>query len=174
MTRGLVQVVAVVYARAVEWERILAVLRALAAQGVAYRVVGGVALNFWGLARATVDLDIFVAPDEANVARLRAALMSVFHDPEIDQITAEDLGGAYPAIQYVPPDGLFHIDILARLGERFRFEDIESEELEVDGVAVHVATPRTLFRMKKDTVRLQDRADADRLRRHYGIDEEKE
>jgi len=155
-----------------EFELILKVLRALADEQVRYRIVGGVALNFWGLARATVDLDIFVAPDEANIARLRAALDAVFNDPEIDQITAGDLSGAYPAIQYVPPDGPFHIDILARLGERFTFEDIESEELEVEGVPVHVATPRMLYRMKKDTVRLQDRADADRLRKHYQLEDE--
>jgi hypothetical protein len=35
-----------------------------------------------------------------------------------------------------------------------------------------VATARMLYRMKKDTVRLQDRADAERLRQHFGLDEE--
>ena len=157
-----------------DFDLVLKILRALADEGVRYRIVGGVALNFWGLARATVDLDIFVAPDETNIARLRAALKAVFDDPEIDQITGADLSGAYPAIQYVPPEGPFHIDILARLGELFSFEDIESEELEIDGVPVHVATPRMLYRMKKDTVRLQDKADAERLRRHYRLDEEED
>jgi len=30
---------------------------------------------------------------------------------------------------------------------------------------------RALYRMKKDTVRLQDRADADRLRRHFAVED---
>jgi hypothetical protein len=149
----------------------MAVLRALAREGVRYKVVGGVALNLVGLPRATQDLDLFVASDEENVGRLRAALRSVFNDPEIDGISASDLAGDYPAIQYVPPSGRFHIDILSRLGEAFTFEDIECEERLVEGLPVPVATPRMLFRMKKDTVRPQDRADADRLRRQFKIEE---
>lgn len=39
----------------------------------------------------------------------------------------------------------------------------------VEGVAVRVATPATLYRMKKDTVRPIDRADAAALREKFGI-----
>ncbi len=39
------------------------VLEALHRYGVAYKVFGGVALNLHGLARATEDLDIFIAPE---------------------------------------------------------------------------------------------------------------
>ena len=35
-------------------------------------------------------------------------------------LTAEDLLGSYPAVQYVPPEGDYWIDLLARLGEAFR------------------------------------------------------
>jgi hypothetical protein len=41
-------------------------------------VIGGVALNFHGLARATADIDLFVSPDERNIQKLREALDSVF------------------------------------------------------------------------------------------------
>lgn len=40
----------------------------------------------------------------------------------------------------------------------------------VDGVRVRVATPATLDRMKSGTVRLQDRADAARLREHFRLE----
>jgi hypothetical protein len=109
-------------------------------------------------------LDVFVAPTADNIARLRAALMSVFHDPRIGEITAEDLLGDYPAVQYVPPAGSFHIDILTRLGEAFRFEDLEVERVDFDGLEVSVVTPGMLYRMKKGTIRPRDRADAERLR----------
>lgn len=151
-----------------ELDTVLEILRALEANQVEYAVVGGVAINFHGLARATVDLDLFVARGEENIGRLKTALKSVFDDPEIDGITAEDLGGAYPAIQYVPPEGEFHIDILTGLGEAFEYEDIETEVIEIDGVRARVATPRMLFRMKNDTVRLRDRADAERLSDRFG------
>lgn len=152
-------------------ERVFAVLRALETEEVQYKVVGGVALNLFGLARATQDLDIFVSSDEENVARLRRALNSVFDDPEIEGITSADLAGSYPAIQYVPPEGDFHIDILSRLGEMFAFDDIETHDRVIEGVRVPVATPRMLYRMKKDTVRLQDQADAARLRRYFDVGE---
>jgi hypothetical protein len=105
------------------------------------------------------------------VARLRAALRSVFDDPEIDQFTAADLAGDYPTIQYVPPEGDFHIDLLSRLDEHFAYDDIETEERVVEGVTIPIATPRMLYRMKKDTVRLQDQADAARLQRYYELED---
>jgi hypothetical protein len=36
---------------------------------------------------------------------------------------------------------------------------------------VRVATPETLFRMKKDTVRPQNRADAERIRQAFDIED---
>lgn len=147
-------------------------LAALEAEGVAYVLVGSMAMATWGLIRATQDMDFFVLPERDNVDRLKAALRSVFDDPAIDEISAEDLAGAYPAIQYVPPDGRFSLDILARLGEAYRYGDIEWEERVIDGVRVRVATPAMLFRMKRDTVRAQDRLDAAELRRRFDLDEE--
>lgn len=79
------------------------VLAALEREGVKYVVFGAVALALHGLPRATEDFDIFVAPEADNIERLKTALRSVFDDPCIDEITAEDLLGEYPAVQYVPP-----------------------------------------------------------------------
>jgi hypothetical protein len=127
-----------------------------------------------GVIRATRDIDVFVAPDEENVARLRRALASVFDDPSIDEITSSDLAGEYPAIQYAPPAGSgdFSIDLLARLGERFRFDEIEWQEVSLDGISVRVATPRMLYRMKRDTVRPQDKLDAAALRKRFDLEDE--
>ena len=138
---------------------------ALEREGVRYAVFGAVALGLHGLARFTEDLDIFIEPEIGNIDRLRRALRSVIDDPEIDGITAEDLLGDYPAVQYVPPDGSFHIDILTRLGEAFRFADLETERVKLDGIDVSVVTPRTLYAMKRNTVRLKDRADAEALKK---------
>lgn len=148
------------------------VLAALEREQVRYVVFGAAALNLHGLARFTEDLDLFVAPERENVERLKRALHSVFDDPHIDEITPEDLLGEYPAIQYVPPSGIFHLDILTRLGEMFRFDDLEVVRLPFDGLTVSVASPSTLYRMKRDTVRLKDRADAEQLKRRFHLDEE--
>ena len=152
--------------------RVIQILAALVREGVEFKVVGAVALNLVGLPRATQDLDLFVAPTPSNVERLQKALRAVYDDPSIDEISADDLCGDYPAVQYVPPDGRFPIDILVRLGEAFGFDDIETEMRSVEGIEVPVATPMMLFRMKRDTVRPQDRADAQRLRDYFDLEED--
>jgi hypothetical protein len=148
------------------------VLVALEREKVRYVVFGGAAINLLGLPRYTIDLDLFIAPDLENIERLKAALRSVFHDPNIDQITAEDLLGEYPAVRYVPPEGEFSVDILTRLGSAFGFEDLETERIPFDEIMITVATPKTLYRMKKDTLRIKDRGDAELLRKRFNIEEE--
>lgn len=147
------------------------VLAALEREQVRYVVFGAVALALHGLPRATEDLDIFIAPERDNIERLKAALRSVFDDPCIDDITAEDLLGEYPAVQYVPPSGNFHIDVLTRLGELFDFASLESERVDLDGVMVTTVTPTMLYRMKKGTVRPKDWGDAQRIARRFGLKE---
>ncbi|HET7504349.1 MAG TPA: nucleotidyl transferase AbiEii/AbiGii toxin family protein [Kofleriaceae bacterium] len=152
-----------------DYELTRKVLEALEREGVKYIVFGAVALALHGLPRATEDLDIFVAPERDNIERLRAALRSVFDDPCIDEITADDLLGEYPAIQYVPPAGNFHIDVLTRLGELFDYDSLASERIDFDGVLVSTVTPETLYRMKKGTVRPKDWGDAQRIARRFNL-----
>jgi hypothetical protein len=149
----------------------LALFRALAERRVEYAVVGAVAMAAHGVVRATQDVDLFVRATEENVARLRAALDDVFHDPDLEQLRADDLAGDYPVIKYVPPGAGYSIDILARLGGEYAYADIEVEIVEIEGALVRVATPRMLVRMKRGTVREQDHADAAALRRRFGIED---
>ena len=155
-----------------DYETVSRVLAALEREGVRYAIFGAAALNLHGLARFTEDLDLFVAPERDNIECLKRALRSVFDDPHVDEISAEDLLGDYPAVQYVPPDGAFHVDVLTRLGDAFRFEDLEVVRLRFGERAVSVVSPRTLYRMKRNTVRLKDRADAELLKRRFGLNEE--
>lgn len=155
-----------------DFDTLLKLMRALELQRVEYILVGGVALGVHGLVRTTEDIDLFVRPDAENVTRLRAALRSVWDDPEIDGISESDLAGEYPTVRYVPPGESPVIDLLARLGTAFRYEDLEFEVVTLSGVPIRVATPRTLLRMKKDTIRPIDRADADALRLKFGLTEE--
>ncbi len=148
------------------------VLAELARQRVDYVLIGSMAMAAQGLPRATRDMDFFINPEADNVERLKQALRTLFDDPRIEEIDAQELAGPYPALEYVPPHGRFSVDILTRLGEAFAFEDIESEEFDLGDFTIRVATPRMLYRMKKDTVRLQDRADAERIRESFDFSEE--
>ncbi|MCA9797310.1 MAG: nucleotidyl transferase AbiEii/AbiGii toxin family protein [Candidatus Eremiobacteraeota bacterium] len=149
------------------FDRAVELLKALHEHEVDYILVGGLALGLQGLARATEDVDLFVLASPDNVERLRSALRSLWDDPCLDEISYDDLAGDYPTVRYGPPEEVFVVDLLARLGETFSYEDLEAEEKVVRGIPVSVATPRTLYRMKKNTVRAKDRVDAEALRQTF-------
>lgn len=155
-----------------DFDAIQRVLAAFERDGVRYAIFGATALNLHGLARSTEDLDIFIAPTRDNVERLRRALHSVFDDPNIDEITADDLLGDYPAVQYIPPTGAYHLDLLTRLGQAFAFDDLEVVRAPFGDLTVSVVSPRTLYRMKRDTVRLKDKADAAMIKERFGLEDD--
>jgi len=155
-----------------EFERFLDIVRALQAEHVEYAVIGGAALNVHGLVRATEDVDFFVRVTPENVTRLKLALHRVWDDPEIEGICYDDLVGDYPTVRYGPPEDTIYLDILGRLGELYRYEDLEVEDVEVRNQTVRVASPRMLYRMKRDTVRPQDHIDAAALRERFNLGDE--
>lgn len=154
-----------------DFEKVFQLLTALEREGVQYVLVGGVALNLHGILRATQDIDLFVRPTKANVERLKRALRAVWDDPEIAGIREEDLSGDYPTVRYGPPGETLVVDLMSRLGTAFRYEDILAENILVNGTNVCIATPAMLFRMKKNTLRLIDQADAAELREKFDLGE---
>jgi hypothetical protein len=155
---------------AVDREEIMRVLREFEAAGLEYVLIGAAAMAFHGVVRATADLDLFIRATPDNIERLRTALREAFQgDPNINSISSADLLGEYPSVRYVPPTGTLYLDVLTRLGKAATFDTIEAEIKDIDGTSVSVATPVALYRMKKGTVRLQDRADAAALRERFNI-----
>lgn len=153
-------------------DELLEILRALNTEAVEYVLIGATALNVHGIVRATEDVDLFVRPTAENIERLRNALHAVYDDPEIEEISAEDLLGEYPAVRYYPPEGDLFLDILTRLGSCAGYEDLEVETVDFEGLPVRVASPRALYRLKKDTLREIDRMDAELLRRRFDLEED--
>ena len=141
------------------FEEFLKILRALGKEKVDYILIGGFAVILHGLARLTSDIDLFIKPEEENLQRLKRALKQVFpHDLEIDSISLKDLN-EYAVVRFGTTSG-FCIDIIAAIGKMFKYEDLKFEIRDIEGVAVRVATAETLFKMKKDTVRPEDKRDA--------------
>lgn len=139
-------------------QNFLNVLDAMGKYGVKYILVGGVAVILHGIERLTRDIDIFVKMEDENIQRLRQALHSIFEDESIEEITKEELQ-KYAVIRYGTPGG-FYIDIMARLGEVAIYEDLEYETMFYDGIEINIATPETLYNLKKDTIRHKDKYDA--------------
>jgi hypothetical protein len=158
------------YACRADQDEILRGLRAFEESGLEYVLIGATALGFHGVVRATEDLDLFIRATAENVERLRAALRASYaDDPHIDEISAADLLGEYPAVRYYPPSGDLYFDILTRLGEAASFETVDAETKIVEGTRVQVATPAALYRLKKGTVRAKDHQDAAALRERFSL-----
>lgn len=62
-------------------------------------------------------------------------------------------------IRYGIPGG-FYIDIMGQIGTAFSFDDLIYEIIDHKGTAIKIATPETLYKLKKDTLRDQDKWDA--------------
>ena len=153
----------------IQADDILRIVQTLNREGVDYKVFGGSAVTFHGLPRTTEDVDFFVNPAPENVARIKRALRSLWDDPSIDEILDDDMTGDYPSFQYWPPGEHFWIDFVSRLGEMFRYADLESEVMDVHGTPVRVVTPQMLYEMKRDTVRPKDKIDAIALRQRFDL-----
>lgn len=154
-------------------DEILRVLRAFEASGLEYVLIGAAAMGFHGVVRATEDVDIVIRATPENVERLRAGLRDAYaSDPHIEEITAADLLGEYPAVRYYPPTGDLYFDVLTRLGEFARFETVDAETRDVDGTRVTIATPAALYRLKKGTLPAKDHQDAAALRQRFDLKDE--
>ncbi|MFW6012521.1 MAG: nucleotidyl transferase AbiEii/AbiGii toxin family protein [bacterium] len=149
------------------------IFEALLREGVDFVVIGAMAMAAQGLPRATQDLDLFVAPRRDNLEAMKRALREFFDDPNVEEIDPAEMMGEYPAVQYIPPDGRYQLDLLTRLGEAFSWEDVEhsADRVDVGNLTVRFASTELLYRMKRDTVRPQDRADAAKIREVFGLDE---
>ena len=161
------------YASCVDRDEIMRVLRAFESAGLEYVLIGAAAMGFHGLVRATEDLDLFIRATPENVEKLRSALRAAYDDdPNIDEISSDDLLGEYPAVRYVPPTGDLYFDVMTRLGAVASFETIDAEVKEEDGTQIRVATPAALYRLKKGTGRSQDHVDAAALRERFSLKDE--
>ncbi len=153
-------------------EEAMRVLRAFEAAGLEYVLIGAAAMAFHDLVRVTEDLDLFIRATPENVEKLKVALRAAYADPKVNEISSADLLGDYPSVRYYPPTGDLYFDVLTRLGEVASFDTVDAEIKNIDGTSVRVATPAALYRMKKGTIRLQDRADAAALRELFDLKDE--
>ena len=153
-------------------DELLRVLKAFEDEELEYVLIGATALAMHGIVRATEDVDFFVRATADNVEKLKRAFRTVYaDDPTIEEIHAQDLLGDYPSVRYYPPTGDLYFDVLTRLGEAARYEDVAVEKKLVAGIHVRVATPRALYDLKKGTVRALDRQDAEALRQRFLLED---
>lgn len=144
-------------------------LRRLSEASVEFVVVGGLALNAWGVIRGTKDVDIVVSPEPGNLRRLAA--VAVDANGHVQQEEAL-LGSAF-SIAAALADGdqvpietdLGRLDVVQGLDGIPSFDDLRSRatEAEILGSMVLVCSLEDLKTMKRAAGRMRDLADLEDL-----------
>jgi hypothetical protein len=152
------------------------VLQALAAGGVRYIVVGGVAVVLHGHLRATLDLDLVLDLEPGNTARALAILddlgfvpvvpvaAAAFADPAIRASWKRDRNMLVFSMWQEREPG-FKVDLFVE--PPFEFEQAwqRSVVAKVGDAAVRVVSLADLIDMKRQAGRAQDLADVEALER---------
>jgi predicted nucleotidyltransferase len=138
--------------------RLATVCGLLNAAGVKYVVVGGYALAFHGVVRATKDVDILIEPTLENAARALKALEGLRWGVSRELDPAEVAANPITMIGDDP-----RVDLLT-LAWSVRYPDAapRAQRAVIEGVEIPFADLETLIRTKQ-TNRFQDKADVESL-----------
>jgi predicted nucleotidyltransferase len=144
-------------------------LACLAEAGVEFVVVGGLAVNAWGVVRGTKDVDIVPSPDPANLKRVAEVVVAVGGHVQAREallgsppsIATALMGGEQVAIE----TDLGRLDVVQGLDGVPSYEELRSRasEAEVLGVNVAVCSVEDLKSMKRAAGRTRDLADLEDL-----------
>ena len=126
----------------------------LNAESARYLIIGGIAILYYGLARATEDIDLLIDPTPDNVERIKRAL-STLPDQAARDLRPQDVA-EYAVVRIVDE---ITIDLISRVGE-VTFDTAEANPVTLDTVVIPLASVRTLLATKQG---LRERDQSDRL-----------
>lgn len=137
--------------------------RELNQRGAKYVVVGGFAIRAANYNRRTMDVDLIVANDLENEARVYSALSTL-----PDNAVRELQPGELQKYNVIRVGDEILVDLMVSAGGIDYHEAIKDVVVrEVDGVPIPFASPRLLWRMKVVTHREKDRGDIYFLRQWF-------
>lgn len=137
--------------------------RALNDRDARYIVIGGFAIRAAGYNRRTMDVDLLVAADRDNEARVYEALATL-----PDQAVRELQPGELAAYTVIRVADEILVDLMRTAGGvdyAGALPDVIVHE--VDGVPIPFASPRLLWRLKRVTQRAKDAGDLVFLRHWF-------
>ncbi len=137
---------------------------------VKYMVVGGIAVNLYGIERATADVDIILELGKGNVSRFLKVAKKLGLKPKIPVKVEEFIDpakrkswrmdkGMIVFSLYDPKNPFFLIDILTEIP--FDFDEVykQRRRIKLKDTTLPVVPIKELIAMKEKTGRPQDRAD---------------
>lgn len=148
----------------------------LNANHVRYLVVGGVAVNLYGIERATADIDMVLALNKENLRKFIEVAKSLGLKPKIP-VRLEDLTDDHKRKEwaegknmtvfslYDPQNPFLILDVF--IEEPFDFEEVYKfkKKFKLEDITISVVPLKELIAMKEKTGRPQDEADAFHLKK---------
>jgi hypothetical protein len=142
------------------------IFAALHRHGVDYVAIGGIAANAHGSRRLTLDVDIIPAPEEANYARLAAALDDLGApasavDSDFRDLDPRDSFDLARATVLKLPTAVGDLDVLNGAPGASPYGDLRERALEVEvrGIPVRIVSLDDLIAMKRASGRPRDLRD---------------
>lgn len=149
--------------RAATYQDVLRVAALLEDEHVEYALIGGYALALQGIVRLTEDVDVLVEPSAENTRRWVRAL-SKLPDGAALELVGDDTVHLEPYAIRINDE--FTVDVM-NSASGFSWQDLRPYRRRIDGI--NVMSLEGLLRMKEHG-RLQDRADAEAIRKALGAD----
>jgi hypothetical protein len=149
--------------RAPTEEDLVALCRRLNELGAKYLIVGGFAVIYSGYARTTMDVDLLIAADLENEAKVFRSLEGL-----PDQAVRELQPGEVEKYAVVRVADEITVDLMkSASGIEYAEASLEIVLRRVQDLEIPFASPRLLWRMKKCTYREKDLMDLLFLRQQY-------
>jgi len=152
-----------VISRAPTEDDLVSICRLLNQANARYLVLGGFAIIYSGYGRSTGDLDFLIDTSRENEAKVYKALESL-----ADKAVLQLKPGEVEQYTVVRVADEIVIDLM-KSASGIEYEEAAGEVVirTVQGVAIPFASPRLLWRMKKNTHREKDALDLLFLRQQY-------
>jgi predicted nucleotidyltransferase len=152
------------------------VFRKLQENKVRYLLIGGMAVNLWGIERSTADIDLSLAMDSDNILRFTKAVKQLGFVPKVP-VNPEELADPQKrkewqenknmkVFSFQHPDNPYVlIDIM--ISNPFDFEEMYSRKVSFDsrGINLPVAAVDDIIKLKETAGREQDLSDIDALKK---------
>lgn len=150
------------------------VFRELEEKGVRYLVVGGIALNLYGVPRLTADLDIMVDLSQENVEKLITVLENLGYKPKVP-VKALEFAGPLKRKKWQEEKGMrvfsfFHperpfegVDIFVENPIDFEVAYREKKVVRAKDIKIPVVSLGHLIELKRMSNRKQDLSDIEAL-----------
>ena len=144
-------------------EELIQIIQAFNSNEVAFMLVGGFAVNFYGYSRTTADFDLWIQPDNVNKTRVLSAMIVMgYTEDELLELSLNDFS---QPVTFQIGGNNFYIDIMTRItGVSFEEAYPASVELKVGSTDyMRVIHRNHLIVNKLLTGRLKDKLDVESL-----------